>query len=293
MSNTGDTAKYLLAKYIPDLHRREPRNIGVIVWSPDGVDARFLGEREKEPEVIDGRSVPSFVTSLNAYKQWVHYWRAEIEKPEINPVFGGEPVRKNLPAFTEVLKSANKGNFVLEDGGLLLDKLSSDELSQMVDNLFNVLVETNGQDEAVDLTLDEVCDELLEKATLTVNPHFHNYFTVKCPVAETQETFTFSHAYKNGTLERLYQRVPLPRKRKSAMKKNVHDAAWTFEKVIDAKLITPQKTGALVYVGDEQRADSHVQNALDVLSSVTRVLNLHDRKSVLEEFRQLALLSIS
>ena len=34
--------QYLLAKYIPDMHRFEPRNIGVIVWSPDGIEARFL-----------------------------------------------------------------------------------------------------------------------------------------------------------------------------------------------------------------------------------------------------------
>jgi hypothetical protein len=39
-----NTAKYFLAKYIPDMHRFEPRNIGVVIWSPSGIEARFLAE---------------------------------------------------------------------------------------------------------------------------------------------------------------------------------------------------------------------------------------------------------
>ena len=37
-----NTTKYLFAKYIADLHCFEPRNIGVIVWSPTSMEARFL-----------------------------------------------------------------------------------------------------------------------------------------------------------------------------------------------------------------------------------------------------------
>lgn len=281
--------KYLLAKYIPDLRRHEPRNIGIIVWSREGLEARFLGEKDEQTDAIDGRSVPPFVTSLNAYKQWVHYWRTEIEKSEIKPASGGEPVAKDLPEFTEVLKTANRGNFVLEDGGLLLDKINVEELPRVVNELFNTLVETGSQDEPRDLTLDEMCDELLETTKLAFDPHFYNNFPVNCLVATgTHETFVFSHAYKRSAVERLYQRVHLPRKRKSFLKKNFHDAAWTFEKVIEAKIIERERTGALVYVGDEQRNDSQIQNALEVLASVSRVINLSDREVALREFQRLA-----
>jgi hypothetical protein len=280
--------KYLLAKYIPDLRRQEPRNIGIIVWSSEGLEARFLGERDDDADTIDGRCVPPFVTSLNAYKQWVRYWRTEIEKSEIKPVSGGEPVAKDLPEFTEVLKTANRGNFVLEDGGRLLDKVDVEELPRVASELFNALVETGSQDESRDLKLDEVCDELLEMTKLAANPYFHNSFQVECPVPGTHETFVFSHAYKRIAVERLYQRVHLPRKRKSFLKKNFHDAAWTFEKVIDAKIIERERTGALVYVADEQRSDSQIQNALQVLGSVTRVINLNDREVALQEFLRVA-----
>ena len=288
MSTIAGT-KYLLAKYIPDLRRQEPRNIGIIVWSPEGLEARFLGEKNEEMETIDGRSVPPFVTSLNAYKQWVHYWRAEIEKPEIKPVSGGDSVSKDLPEFTEVLKTANRGNFVLEDGGLLLDKVNVEELPRVANELFNTLVEAGGQDEPRDLTLDEMCDELLETTKLAFNPHFYNSFAVECLVATgTHETFVFSHGYKRVAVERLYHRVHLPRKRKSFLKKNFHDAAWTFEKVIEAKIIERERTGALVYVSDEQQSDYQIQNALAVLASVTRVINLKDREVALQEFQRVA-----
>jgi hypothetical protein len=58
--------------------------------------------------------------------------------------------------------------------------------------------------------------------------------------------------------------------------------------VIEAKIIDCEGTGALVYVGDEQRSDSQIQNALEVLGSVTRVINLNDREAALREFQGIA-----
>jgi hypothetical protein len=291
MIETLRTAKYLVAKYIPDLRRYEPRNIGVIIWSPEGVEARFFAEKENQPGVIDGRSVPSFVTNLSAYKQWVQYWRSEIQKSETRPVLGGEPVAQDSPKFTEALKTANRGNFFLTDGGFLLDKISSDQLPHLADHLFTTLVDTNALEDAPDLTLDQVCDELLQASKLAGNPHFHNRYQIRCPVAGEEEEFTFSHAYKNGILERLYQRVPIP-KRKRLSLKNIHDAAWMFEKVIDAKIIARAKGAALVYINEDQQQDSDVESALKVLGLVTNVINLHDRGTALEEFQQLAFRSV-
>jgi hypothetical protein len=285
------TPKYLLAKYIPDLRRGEPRNIGVIVWSPEGVEARFLAEKENRLGDVDGRSVPPFVTSITAYKQWVAYWRTEIDKSEIEPATGGKRVEKASDQFLETLQAANKGNFVLEHGGEILDQVSEEELSKWASHLFVTLVESSGQDEPRDPTLDEVCNELLETSELIANPNFHNQFRVKCQIKGVEEEYTFSHAYKNGKLERLYQRVPFPKRRKGILKKNVHDAAWTFEKIIEARIIDQAKTAALVYVSDEQRGDPEIERSIDVLKSVTNVLDLRDHENVLKEFQQLSLLN--
>ena len=116
-----NTTKYLLAKYIPDLHRFEPRNIGVIVWSPVGVEARFLAEYPNRPGEVDGRSIPGFVTSASAYKQWIRYWRDAFMREAVSPLDGGEVVSASSPAFIEALQQTGRGNFVIVDAGSVLD----------------------------------------------------------------------------------------------------------------------------------------------------------------------------
>src|ERR1700690_3094866 len=106
-----NATKYLLVKYIPDVHRFEPRNIGVILWSPLGVEARFVAEHTSRPGEVDGRSIPSFVTSASAYKQWVRYWRDAISAEAIQPPGGGELVLASSLAFVEALQQTSRGNF--------------------------------------------------------------------------------------------------------------------------------------------------------------------------------------
>src|SRR5205814_776714 len=119
---------YLIAKYIPDLRRMEPRNIGVVVWTPGAVDARFVAEKPDHPGQLDRRSIPSFVTSPDAFRQWVVYWRREMEKSEIEPVAGGARVARSSPEYLSTLMSGNRGNFHLVEGGVLLDPLEPEEL---------------------------------------------------------------------------------------------------------------------------------------------------------------------
>src|SRR5207237_10908789 len=62
-----NTIRYFLARYVPNLDRGEPRNIGVLVWSPDGVAARFLAESPDRPGVVDEAHTPAFVRNPEAY----------------------------------------------------------------------------------------------------------------------------------------------------------------------------------------------------------------------------------
>ena len=248
--------RYLLAKYIPDLRRGEPHNVGIVLWSPSGVEARFIAEKQEQRGEIDGRSVPSFVTSPSAYKQWVYFWRTEAEKTEIEPATGGNLVQRTSCDFLEALRTANRGNFVLEEGGILLDDVSEEELPNIADHLFYTLVETTGPDEPRDSTLDEVCDDLLRASDLFSNPYFHNDFSLRCPVNGTEEEYVFSHAIKNGSIEKIFQRVPFPLKRKKILRKNIHDVAWRFEKVIEADIVASRKDrGDWCAVSEKQQRD--------------------------------------
>ncbi len=282
------TAKYLLAKYVPDLRRVEPRNIGVVLWSPAGVEARFVGEKPGRPGEVDGRSIPSYVRSPAAFKQWITFWRAELEKNEIAPITGGASVARSSPGFLKVLEGTSKGQFVLTEGGILLDPISEDELPQVVDHLYADLVEATPAEESRDPTLDEICDNLILETGLQNDLNFRSRFEVRCSIdGNTFERFQFSHAYQNGTLQKLYQRVPISKK-KTNLRKTVHDSAWMFEKVIAAGIIQRGQGAVLVHAPSESGADEDIAQSLRVLGSVTRVLNVADAGPVRAEFAELA-----
>ncbi|MBN1458584.1 MAG: hypothetical protein JXA57_03550 [Armatimonadetes bacterium] len=281
-----NTPKYLLAKYISDLRRVEPRNIGVIVWSPQGVGARFTAEKQDRPGEVDGRSIPSWVTSSLAYKQWVQYWQQEINKDPIQRRADGALVPRRSPEFTEVLAASGKGNFVLVDGGFLLDPIEADGLQEVVDHLFGLLVEDSGPEEPRDATLDDLMDGLIQE-TVRDDPHFKSQYRVDCSIAENvMESFEFSHCYGNGAPLRLYQRVPFSRKR-LLRRKTVDSTAWMFEKVIKEGIINREQGGVIVNAPPELRADPEIERSISVLGSVTRVLDLQERETVVRELASL------
>ena len=282
-----NVTKYLLAKYIADLHRFEPRNIGVIVWSPTGVEARFLAEFPNRPGEVDGRSIPGFVTSPSAYKQWIRYWRDSVAGPSFKPLDGSGVLSSSSPAFMEALQRTGRGNFALVDAGVLLDAVSEEELPGLADQLFAQLVEANAPEEPRDLDLDLVCDQLLQRTQLSKHRNFYSNYPVRCAVNNIEEEYVFSHAFVNGTLQRLYQRLAIP-KGKARLRKNVHDAAWSFEQVFRQKIVEPKNAGVLVYVTPEQETQPDVEKSLRLLGSLTRVINLRDERAGELEFEPLA-----
>ena len=93
---------------------------------------------------MDGRSIPGFVSSSNAYRQWVAYWRSQVETARNPPATGGPWCPRRSPEFLPALMAANRGNFVLAEGGHVLDSVDPDDLPDLADYLFRALVETTG-----------------------------------------------------------------------------------------------------------------------------------------------------
>jgi hypothetical protein len=288
------TPRYLIAKYIPDLRRMEPRNIGVVVWTPEAVDARFVAEKPDRPGQLAGRDIPTFVTSPDVFRQWIAYWRREMEKTEIDPVLGGARVARSSPEFLSALMSGNRGNFQLVEGGFLLDPLEPEELPALVDHLYGTLVETTGPEEPRDPSLDEVCKQLIRETQLEDDPQFRQRYEVDCPLGEkVDERFEFSYGFGNGAPVRLYQRLPIPKlpRQKHFLHKNVNDAAWKFSCVVRAALITKDCGGVLVNPTDEQKDNPEIERAFRVLATVTRVLDLSQEsqyQALRDEFARLS-----
>jgi hypothetical protein len=272
-----DSPRYLVAKHISDLQRMEPRNIGVIVWTPKAAAGRFLAERPGAPGDVDGRSIPPFVVSGGAYKQWVAFWRDELAA---KPTVSGKALNK----WEENLKRSSRGGFWLADGGVILGDADAQDVLDLADDLFVRLVEPTAAEDSRDLILDQVVDDIIRKLRLTRDECFHSRFQVSCPVApNVSENFEFSHAYKNGSLKRLYQRVPLSVK-KTPFRRTVHDSAWMFEKVVQQRIVAREQAIALVYATDEQKKDPAVSWSFGVLSSVARLANLADPDEALAAF---------
>ncbi|MCP9827137.1 hypothetical protein KBZ19_01355 [Synechococcus sp. L2F] len=277
------TTKYLLAKYIPDLQRFEPRNVGIIVWSPLGIEARFLAEYPDRLGEVDGRSIPGFVTSASAYRQWIRYWRDAIAGSSIRSLVGGNVVSPSFPGFIETLQQTARGNFAVVDAGSVLDEISEEELPALAEQLFAQLIEANTAEEPRNIGFDKLCDSLMIQAQLKHHRNFHDRYPVSCSFRGVDEEFFFSHAIANGTLERAYQRFPIP-KQKSQLQKNRDATAWMLERLLNANVITSDRTVLLVDATPDQLSQAEVDKSIRLLGSMSRVVNILNETEALAEF---------
>ena len=121
------SARYWIAKHIPNVFRNEPRNIGIIVESNGRLFSQFKGE--KEDGTLDGRQLREFA-SADAYRQWIEFWRSEIAEGSV-----------------EYITSYKSPNFILEGGGELKG-CQGDSVVQIGSFLFTSLVSDGGIREA-------------------------------------------------------------------------------------------------------------------------------------------------
>jgi hypothetical protein len=282
--------RYLVAKYIADTWRMEPRNIGVIALGPTGWAARFVGESPAKPGQIDGRSLRG-VGSLPAYKQWIKYWRAFLEQSE----------SPSSQSVIERLLETSKGNFELADGGALLDQVDAEQIQDVAGFLFDQLVtprekvkedlafEPQPIAAADEVDLDAICDSLIKRTSLPSSPHFFNDYRLRCrvqPDATEEEELAFSHAYQNGGLH-IFQRVHFVRGQ--PLRRAVHDSAWMFEKVVQNRFADRNSCVSLVYSPLQQRT-VEADQLLRVLGVVSKVVDVSDEAQALAEFEAVAAL---
>jgi hypothetical protein len=94
------TAHWLVAKYVADIRRREPINVGVLLYVDSVVYMRFLGENERG--VLNGRRLRGKVEAVANYKAWVAHWRDAAQSMDRAALVG---------------KPSRGDNYFLEVGG--------------------------------------------------------------------------------------------------------------------------------------------------------------------------------
>lgn len=129
--------RYLIAKYVDNLARNEPINVGVVVYDGSEALARFDGENDEGR--MDLRRVRHRVTGSASYKSWVTYWRAALADPSILDR-GLRDVGQGDHRAIERLLALPSRDFYLEKGGAILLDVAAPTLRETLDDLFRRLV---------------------------------------------------------------------------------------------------------------------------------------------------------
>ena len=282
-----NAAHYLIAKYVPDVFRNEPRNIGVVVWTEFEVGAKFFAADESGN--VDKRRVPDFVEPKDMYKQWVRFWHAEIQKPKIEFIGSTRQAERSCPEFVEALQTTARGNYFLQDGGVVLEEVRKDNFRKVLDELFLSLVASVEAEEKEDSSeiLAEACASVINTSKLAGSKNLKTGKQFMCELEPgVVETFEFDFSYGNGAPVWLGERVPL-RKYRSELDRTIDSTAWKFKWATD-KLLPREQCAAFIYPTEEQLDDEHVKRAIKVLNSVAPVLNLREADKVRAKLDEIA-----
>ena len=274
------TPRFLIAKYAPDLRRMEPRNMGVIVWNEGTVAAKFLGE--------SGDSLRRLhLNSPRVYREWIDFWRCEINKPKLRLATRGE-VERASPEFVDAILSTSRQNYMLVDGGFLLESLPVSETENLATDLFKEFVEEPSKQPAVDpfasQRLRRAADTLLKQAELSKSKDFMTPFDWLCPIRGTKQHFKFDYALHDGTPYSLMERVTL------AKLQSVTSTVFMFDAMLQANplRLTKDKCVAFVQASEAELQQPDTHESLKLMESTCTVVNVCETKNVLERLRLLA-----
>jgi hypothetical protein len=270
---TDLSPRYLVAKHVPDIRRFEPRNIGVILWTPDGFSARFLGEDTRGH--FDGRKRPSFVRDSQMYGEWIRFWRYYVSHPSELSAYTGNQVDPGNPSIVEVLKEAAQPSFPLVEGGRLLDAVSFEQRPAVLKQIYQLVVdETELVDEKI--TIEQAVQAARNEYQLERSPHWRDDYELK--LSSAKAPIIFDHAFIGKKVERLWQRWPVMPNRK-LMEQVACSVAFKFEQASKLK-ITKSNLGALVaFSKSEEKRWKKLEELVGGYAPIYNLNSRQDRKS--------------
>lgn len=275
-----NTPRYLIAKFVPDLSRMEPRNVGVIVWTSKGVGARFLAEKPGNPGIVDGRRIPGYVQIADrpVYAQWVKYWVSLANKPSIKPATGGCAISSESEKFLQALKKSGRGSFFLEDGGVLLDQLApSDSVENLTNFLFGHLVDADPTSQilespALDEDLGEIAQLVWIASDIISSPNFMPDFKVRHKGGKKEIKFT--GAFQNCALH-VFEEVEL-HKTPDVLDRTIFSTMYKWRELSEVQPDTQDYS--LICASPERLQDSYVLESVEMLKEVSTVVNLYSER---------------
>ena len=250
--------RYLVAKFAPDVFRMEPRNIGIVLWADGRVAAKFLTG-----------SAAEFVSDKPVYDRWIAFWNRLVSE---RAVANGTIVTADDPGFLDALMKTQEGNFMLTDGGRVLDEIDRGEIKSATEFLFSEMVaplpdEVHAQEED---SLSQIADSIFEEAGVRDRSDWRGSTTVKCWVKDVLEEFPFSYVFgTDRKTSAVFQRVPIGRRQ------SVNNAAFMMEwigfKVVKAR----SRRGAII---DTSAGQPTREQSIAMLGQFATVIDVADRQ---------------
>jgi hypothetical protein len=214
------SARYWIAKYVEDPLRNEPRNVGVIVSTPEGVAARFAGENEEG--AIDRRKLQGFKYA-DIYIQWLDYWRNRIQDR----------------LFDEIVNSQTP-NYYVAVGGEVADT-GADAPAIVCNFLFSLLVSDEPMMQAFELAEQAATEQELpaevakafgELALLADAPTLHVRHPIKKnePIQGAHAVHRPSFSQTNGR-RYIYETIDFGVKRQKLIRERSGWMAYMFNDI--------------------------------------------------------------
>lgn len=121
-----NNVEWVLARYANDLRRREFRNIGVILLTPEGsIHSRFLAVN---PDMsVNETEAARIFKSVDNYKAWIAFWHYRMSFIQ----------EKGL---LEAFSFQGPSNFIIEAGGQRLVGNTKKDPEDILRDLFQTLV---------------------------------------------------------------------------------------------------------------------------------------------------------
>lgn len=248
------TPRFLLAKFVPDLSRMEPRNIGVFLWAKGDIRSRFLTDDEA-----------NFIGDKENYARWQKFWNGKIGGTEIKPE-RGVAVSKSKPECMDALMTNQAGQFILVDAGDLLRPIGKRELREATDYLFQELVAPASLPAHVAARgFSEKCDGVISKSGLSERGDFHKKYKIECAVFGSKRPLRFSYGIGNGTPLAVFQRIQL------SSEQSVNSGGLLLHEITDRAIVDKANCAALV-----QKSEVNSEIAEDYLKWLTHICQIID-----------------
>ncbi|MFF7453055.1 hypothetical protein [Kitasatospora sp. NPDC008115] len=247
-------SNWFLVKYISDVFRNEPMNVGVVVSGPSGVGSRFIGEREDGS--INGQRLGKKIDGVETYKAWVKFIRREAEKGR-------------LESRIDSLARRVGDSYLIERRGPVLSGHEDQSPSEIAAELFSALV-TTGTPAAP--SLDALAEDAISRLDL---PQGHAIDRdVDYDVADRNERHIihFDYRHRGGPVT-LMDRISLARHGKP-LSQSVNDLLFRIDKM--------EKSGNVdnfvaLYSGAD--ASSAIEKQLRLINAYANTVNLSNSEA--------------